>query len=66
MALTTIDIDAADCEQVMTCYGLRTQSDAVNFALRELVNAATASEARSLRGSGWDGDLDEMRMNHLA
>mgnify|MGYP000922369331 CR=1 FL=1 len=65
MALTTIDIDVAACEQVMSCYGFRTRSDAVNFALRELANVATVDEARSLRGSGWDGDLDEMRTGRL-
>lgn len=46
----------------MERYQLRTKRDAVNFALR-IVAAEPLSldEARGLRGSGWDGDLDEMR-----
>jgi len=36
--------------------------DAVNFALRTLAGEPLGiDEARRLRGSGWDGDLDEMR-----
>ena len=61
MARTNIDIDAEACERVMNRYGLTSKRDAVNFALRQLANVATVDEARSLRGSGWDGDLDEMR-----
>lgn len=65
MARTNLDIDAEACEQVMSRYGLRSKRDAVNFALRQLANVATVDEARSLRGSGWDGDLDEMRTGRL-
>ena len=48
----------------MRQYGLRTKRDAVNLALRTLaVEPMTLEEARAMRGSGWDGDLDEMRAN---
>ena len=65
MARTNIDIDNDACDQVMKRYGLNTKRDAVNFALRELARVATLDEARSLRGSGWDGDLDEMRQTRM-
>ena len=61
MARTNIDIDEAACTTVMRRYGLRTKRDAVNFALRELAAEISVEKARGLKGSGWDGDLDEMR-----
>jgi Arc/MetJ family transcription regulator len=61
IARTNIDIDEDACAKVMRRYGLRTKRDAVNFALRELAAEMTLEEARAMRGSGWIGDLDEMR-----
>jgi Arc/MetJ family transcription regulator len=61
MARTNIDIDEDACAKVMRRYGLRTKRDAVNFALRELARVMTLEEARAMQGSGWVGDLDEMR-----
>ena len=47
---------------VMRRYHLTSKRDAVNFALRALASEALDLEqARSLRGSGWDGDLDALR-----
>ena len=62
MTRTNIDIDDEACVEVMRRYRLSTKREAVNFALR-LVAAEPLGldEARGLRGSGWDGDLDEMR-----
>jgi Arc/MetJ family transcription regulator len=65
MARTNIDIDDEACDAVMQRYGLRTKREAVNFALRELAVQLTAKQARKLRGSGWEGDLDEMRGDRL-
>jgi Arc/MetJ family transcription regulator len=63
MARTNIDVDEAACQYVMKRYRLSTKRDAVNFALRLLASEAiSVADARMLRGSGWDGDLDEMRM----
>jgi len=61
MMRTNIDIDDAACEAVMRRYDLKTKRDAVNFALRQLSRVATLDEALALQGSGWDGDLGEMR-----
>jgi len=62
MTRTNIDIDDAACETVMRRYHLRTKREAVNFALRTVASEALdLDQARRLRGSGWEGDLDEMR-----
>jgi Arc/MetJ family transcription regulator len=62
MARTNIDIDESACQAVMARYGLRSKRDAVNLALRlAAAEALDLDAARSLRGSGWDGDLEEMR-----
>lgn len=49
----------------MRRYGLRTKREAINFALREVGFELTVDEARNLRGSGWEGDLAEMRAGRV-
>jgi Arc/MetJ family transcription regulator len=67
MARTNIDLDDEACRAVMERYQLRSKRDAVNFALRTLAaEPLTVEEARALRGSGWEGDLDEMRLGRPA
>jgi Arc/MetJ family transcription regulator len=62
MSRTNIDIDEDACRVVMERYQLSTKREAVNFALRTVAGEPLSLEkARSLRGSGWEGDLDEMR-----
>lgn len=62
MSRTNIDIDEDACQVVMERYQLSTKRDAVNFALRTVAGERlSVEEARSLRGSGWEGDLDQMR-----
>lgn len=62
MARTNIDIDEAACSAVMKRFRLRSKRDAVNLALRTLAGEGLdVDAARSLRGVGWEGDLDEMR-----
>lgn len=62
MARTNIDIDEIACETVMRRYDLATKKEAVNFALRTVASEALSlDEARRMRGSGWEGDLFEMR-----
>ena len=66
MARTNIDIDEEAVEVIMRRYQLRTKRDAVNFALRTVAaEALSLDEARALRGSGWDGDLEEMRASRV-
>lgn len=62
MGTTTIDIDTEACAAVMRRFGLASEDEAVNFALRSLVvEPLTVPEALALEGSGWIGDLDQMR-----
>ena len=62
MARTNIDIDEKACAEVMRRYRFATKREAVNFALRTVAaEPASLEEARAMRGSGWDGDLDAMR-----
>jgi Arc/MetJ family transcription regulator len=62
MARTNIDIDEKACDAVMRRYRFATKREAVNFALRTVATEALdLDQARRLRGSGWDGDLEEMR-----
>lgn len=66
MARTNIDLDDAACETVMRRYGLSTKREAVNFALHSLAcEALDLDAARGLRGSGWDGDLDQLRVGRV-
>ena len=62
MSRTNIDIDEDACRAVMDRYQLSTKREAVNCALRSLATEPLSlDQARQLRGSGWDGSLDEMR-----
>ena len=66
MARTNIDIDDEACRTVMERYHLATKRDAVNLALRTLAaEPLSIKDARRLRGSGWDADLDELRTSRV-
>jgi Arc/MetJ family transcription regulator len=62
MARTNVDVDDGACRTVMERYHLSTKRDAINFALRTVAaEPLDLDHARALRGSGWEGDLDQMR-----
>jgi Arc/MetJ family transcription regulator len=62
MSRTNIDIDDEACRAVMDRFRFATKREAVNFALRAVAGEALdVADARRLRGSGWEGDLAEMR-----
>jgi Arc/MetJ family transcription regulator len=62
MSRTNVEIDEGLIHRVMQVYGLRTKREAVDLALRRLVDEPLSTEEKlALEGSGWDGDLDEMR-----
>ena len=66
MSRTNIDIDDELCRQVMDRYHLTTKREAVNMALRHLAGEPLGlGEARALRGTGWDADLDDLRTSRL-
>lgn len=67
MSRTNIDIDDEAVLLVMERYELLTKRDAVNFALRTVAGEALdLAEARGMRGSGWDGDIEEIRRGRTA
>ncbi|MDE2712270.1 MAG: type II toxin-antitoxin system VapB family antitoxin [Acidobacteria bacterium] len=67
MARTNVDIDNEACATVMRRYRLTSKREAVNLALRLLAaEPLRLDEARRLRGSGWVGDLKEMRRRREA
>lgn len=62
MGRTNIDIDDDVLRRVQSTYGLRTKREAVDFALRRLLTEPfTQKDALAAEGSGWAGDLDEIR-----
>lgn len=64
MARTNIDIDEKACAEIMRRFQLETKRDAVNFALRSIAaEPMSLDKARAMRGSGWEGDLNDMRAN---
>jgi Arc/MetJ family transcription regulator len=66
MSRTNIDLDDEACRTVMDRYRLSSKRDAVNLALRMLAGESLdLDQARALRGSGWDGDLDDMRASRI-
>lgn len=66
MTRTNIDIDDDACREVMTRFRLSTKREAVNLALNRLVGETlSVADARALRGSGWDEDLDDLRASRI-
>jgi len=67
MSRTNVDIDDDACAEVMRRYRLATKRAAINYALRTLAAEPLGVEdARRLRGSGWEGDLDELRSDRAS
>jgi Arc/MetJ family transcription regulator len=59
---TNIFIDDDLVTRVMSLYGLASRREAVDLALRYIAGAEERQKAiLALRGTGWEGDLDEMR-----
>jgi len=66
MARTNVDLDDDACRIVMERYHLATKREAVNFALRTVAaEPLDLDQARALRGSGWEGDLDVLRSDRV-
>lgn len=62
MARTNIELDDTLVMNVMKRYGLSSKRAAIDLALRRLAGEPLSrQEALALEGSGWEGDLDEMR-----
>lgn len=59
---TNIEIDDTLMADAMAASGAKTKREAVEMALRRLVRVKQQLRAwDELRGTGWEGDLDDMR-----
>jgi Arc/MetJ family transcription regulator len=65
MGRTNVVVDDKLIERAMRLYGLRTKRDAIDFALRQLVGDYTQKDMLDLEGTGWEGDLEEMRRSRI-
>ena len=60
---TNVEIDDKLIGQAMELSGARTKREAVDMALRTLVRLKNQEQIRRLRGIGWEGDLEAMRLD---
>lgn len=58
---TNVVIDDKLVGRVMKLYGLRTKREAIDFALRRVAGSSDPRKLLELEGTGWEGDLKEMR-----
>ena len=65
MSRLNVEIDDEAIERVMNRYGLPTKRAAIDFALRRVVGGSDPLTILALEGSGWAGDLDEMRRDRV-
>ena len=62
MTRTNVEIDDELVSRVMRRHGLGTKRAAIDLALRHLdVEPMGRMEALAMKGSGWEGDLEEFR-----
>jgi len=61
MVRTNIVLDEDLVTRVMDMFGLPSRRAAVDYALRRVAGVGDRALIKELRGSGWIGDLDEMR-----
>ena len=66
MGRTNVVIEDALIERVMKLYNLRTKREAIDFALRSVAGTGDRLGMLAMKGSGWDGDLSEMRQSRIA
>ena len=60
---TNVEIDDRLIGEAMELSGARTKREAVDMALRTLVRLKNQEQIRRLRGIGWEGDLEAMRLD---
>jgi Arc/MetJ family transcription regulator len=62
MSRTNIEIDDLLIDRAIRLYRLRSKREAVDFALRRLVGESMSrEEALATEGTGWGGELTEIR-----
>ncbi len=61
MARTNVVVNDKLIERAMRLYGLKTKREAIDLALRRLVGEHEQIDMLDMEGTGWEGDLEEMR-----
>jgi Arc/MetJ family transcription regulator len=62
MSRTNIDLPDDLVDRAMRMYHLKSKREAVALALERLVGAPMSrDEMLAMEGTGWEGDLDDMR-----
>ncbi len=62
MGRTNVEVDDALIGRVMRRYRMPTKRAAIDLALRRLdLEPMSREEALAMRGTGWEGDLAQMR-----
>jgi Arc/MetJ family transcription regulator len=62
---TNVVVDDELIARVMRLYDLRTKREAIDFALRRVAGERTQRDMLALRGSGCEGDLEQMRESRV-
>ena len=60
---TNVEIDDKLIGEAMELSGARTKREAVDLALSTLVRLKKQEQVRRLRGIGWEGDLEAIRLD---
>ena len=66
MARTNVVVDDELIARVMRLYGFRTKREAIDFALRAAAGMKDIRAMLAMKGTGWDGDLIEMRRSRAS
>ncbi len=67
MKRTNLVLDEDILDKAKLVLGLKTYSEVVNTALREIVRLKTFEQIDQFASSGiWEGDLNEMRLNNVS
>lgn len=61
MVRTNVVVDEDLVRRVMELFGLKSKRAAIDYALRRVAGVGDRRLIKELRGTGWIGDLDEMR-----
>lgn len=61
MGRTNVVVDDELIKKVKDLYGLKTTREAIHFALLSLVSPHDRKAILELRGTGWEGNLEQMR-----
>jgi Arc/MetJ family transcription regulator len=65
MVRTNVVVDEELVRRVMEMFGLKSKRAAIELALRRVAGAGDRRLILELEGSGWIGDLDEMRRDEI-